>query len=379
MKYALAGAVSVAIVLVSPFMGQLQSFLRRSLTTRQYVLLFGAAFVVAVAAAIVIALRRIRTRRALRYGTLAAALAIGGGYMWAIRTPWPEVNAVERVHFVEYGLIALLFYRARLRQGSGAAGTGHDLGLFLEPLLLGFMVGTLDEWLQWFIPVRVGEAHDVFLNLVSLGCGLMFAAALEPPDNFSPTLRPQTRMQAGIVMAVVWLVFAGGFIGQVHLGGFVDVDANVRFRSHYTAERLDELQRDRTERWRTDPPRVLRRLSREDQYLDEGLWHVRARNREGGVMAWRENLILERFFAPVLDTPTYASPEGNRWSPEQRANLEAQIDPNAPLYVSAAEPYPIYTWSHSVFWTVVALVTIACLGTAFAGRRHRTSGARSSN
>ncbi|HWI19347.1 MAG TPA: VanZ family protein, partial [Vicinamibacterales bacterium] len=152
--------MSVAIVLVSPFMGQLQSFLRRSLTTRQYVLLFGAAFVVAVAAAIVIALRRIRTRRALRYGTLAAALAIGGGYMWAIRTPWPEVNAVERVHFVEYGLIALLFYRARLRQGSGAAGTGHDLGLFLEPLLLGFMVGTLDEWLQWFIPVRVGEAHD---------------------------------------------------------------------------------------------------------------------------------------------------------------------------------------------------------------------------
>ena len=38
--------------------------------------------------------------------------------------------------------------------------------------------------------------------------------------------------------------------------------------------------------------------------------------------AWRENLILERYFAPVLDTPTYASPQANRWPPEQRADLE---------------------------------------------------------
>ena len=377
MRFAVAGIVSTAIVLVSPFMGQLQSFLRRSLTTRQYVLLFGLAFVIAVGAAILIAVRRIRTRRAARYGTLAAALAIGGGYMWAVSTPYPEVNAVERVHFVEYGLIALLFYRARLRQGSGGAGPGHDLGLFLEPLLLGFMVGTLDEWLQWFIPVRVGEAHDVFLNLVSIGCGLMFAAALEPPDSFSWTLRARTLRQAGLVMAVVWLVFAG-FVSQVHLGGLVDVDATVRFRSHYTAAQLDELQRDRTERWRTEPPRVLRRLSQEDQYLDEGLWHVRARNREDGINAWRENLILERFFAPVLDTPTYASPDGNRWSAEQRANMEARIDPNAPPYVSGAEPYPIVTWSHSWFWSVVAAVTLACLAVSLLGGRQRSKAANSS-
>jgi VanZ like family len=369
MKFAFAGIVSTAIVLVSPFMGQLQSFLRRSLTTRQYVLFFGAAFLIAVGAAILIAVRRIRTNRAARYGTLAAALAIGGGYMWAIGTPYAEVNAVERVHFVEYGLIALLFYRAWRPAG--------DLSIVVLPLLVGFMVGTLDEWLQWFIPVRVGEAHDVFLNLVSIGCGLMFAIALEPPETFSLTLKPQTRTQAGIVMAAVWLVFAL-FIDQVHLGRNVDVDASVRFRSHYSAEQLDELQQDRTERWRTDPPRVLRRLSREDQYMDEGLWHVRARNGEGGISAWRENQILERFFAPVLDTATYASPQGNRWSPEQRANLEAQIDPNAPPYVSAAEPYPIVTWSHSLFWTVVAVVTLACLAVSLFGRRQRSTAASSS-
>lgn len=368
MKFALAGVVSTAIVLFSPFMGQLQSFLRRSLTTRQYVLLFGVSVVLAVGGAIVYAVTRIRERRAARYATLAAALAIGGAYLWAVGTPYPEVNAVERVHFVEYGLIAFLFYRARLRQVSGATGSGNDLSLLLFPLLLGFMVGTLDEWLQWFIPVRVGEAHDVFVNLVSIGCGLMFAIALQPPDTFSMTLRPQARPQAGIVMAVVWLVFAL-FVSQVHLGHNVDMDGGVRFRSHYTAERLDELQRDRTERWRNDPPRRLRRLSREDQYLDEGLWHVRMRNSADGVDAWRENMILERYYAPVLDTVTYASPNGNRWPAEQRANMAARVDANAPPYESGAEPYPIVTWSHRAFWLVVGSVTLACVATGMFGKR----------
>lgn len=368
MKFALAGIVSTAVILVSPFMGQLQSFLRRSLTTRQYVFLFSAGVVIAVAGALLYAVRNIRDHRAARYAAMAGALGAGSGYLWAIGTPWPEVNAVERVHFVEYGLIAWLFYRARLAQG--AAAGSHDLSLFLEPLLLGFMVGTLDEWLQWFIPVRVGEAHDVFLNLVSIGCGLIFSAALQPPEQFAWTLRPSTRVQTGVVTAFVWLVFAT-FVSQVHLGHMVTMDGGTSFRSHYTAEQLDTLQRDRAERWRSDPPTTLRRLSREDQYLDEGLWHVRSRNTVNGPDAWRENLILERFYAPVLDTPTYASPNGNRWTAEQRATLAATIHPHTPPYVSGAEPYPIVTWSRTVFWMVTLVVAAMCLATSMFVNRHR--------
>ena len=73
------------IVLGSPFMGQLQSFLRRSLSTRNYVLLFGVGVVVAVTAAIVLAVTRIRERRALRFGLMAIALLFGGTYMWWTR------------------------------------------------------------------------------------------------------------------------------------------------------------------------------------------------------------------------------------------------------------------------------------------------------
>ncbi len=83
-------------------------------------------------------------------------------------------NAVERVHFVEYGLVAFLFYRVLARQAG-------DASIVVLPLLASFTVGTFDEWLQWFIPVRVGEAHDVFLNLAAIVCGLLFALALQPP------------------------------------------------------------------------------------------------------------------------------------------------------------------------------------------------------
>ena len=52
-------------------------------------------------------------------------------------------------------------------------------------MLAAFTVGTFDEWLQWFIPFRVGEAHDVFINLAAIVCGLLFALALQPPATFS--------------------------------------------------------------------------------------------------------------------------------------------------------------------------------------------------
>jgi len=350
MSFLIACAASAAVVLVSPFMGQLQSFLRRSLSTRAYVLLFGVGVLAAVGAAILIAFVRIRERRAARFSLLVIALLFGGGYMWLNATPYAEVNAVERVHFVEYGLIAFLFYRAWRPAG--------DVSIIVLPLLTAFMVGTLDEWLQWFVPVRVGEAHDVFLNLASIACGLVFAIALQPPDSFSWRPHPNAQRQMGIVAAIVWLVFAG-FVSEVHLGYENTVDGIGRFRSHYTVDQLIELQQKRLDKWSASPPRVLRRLSQEDQYLDEGIWHVRKRNLASSVEAWHENLILERFFAPVIDTSTYASPSLNRWSIEQRRNMEASIaDLGFAPFVSTAEPYPIVVWPKRTYWIVVGLIAI---------------------
>lgn len=350
MNFVNAVLASAGIVLVSPFMGQLQSFLRRTLTTQQYVLLFGVGVLVAVAAAVVFAFVRIRERRLQRVALLGAAIAFGGGYLWINGTPYPEVNAVERVHVVEYGLIAFLFYRAWKHTG--------DVSMLVQPLLIAFMVGTCDEWLQWFIPVRVGEAHDVFMNLAAIVCGLLFALALQPPATLSWAPSPRSWRAIGVTAAIVWMVFAL-FVSQVHLGYENEVPGIGRFRSHYTIDQLIALQKDRLNTWNADAPLTLHRLSREDQYLDEGIWHIRGRNRSEPFDAWHENLILERYFAPVLDIPTYASPNPNRWPIEQRRNVEAAAAGDRPMFMSAAEPYPIVTWPHGPFWIVV--ITIAAL------------------
>jgi hypothetical protein len=369
MKFAFASIVSAAIVLVSPFMGQLQSFLRRSLSTRNYVLLFGVGVLVSIGLAILIAVTRIRERRAARFALLACALLVGGGYMWAVGTPYPEVNAVERVHFVEYGLVAFLFYRASLPSRSPGEGGAGDLSILVLPLLISFMVGTLDEWLQWFIPYRVGEAHDVFLNLAAIGCGLMFAFALAPPARMAWHVERGSARRMALTAAGVALVFAM-FVSQVHLGHAIDVDGIGRFLSHYSADELLALQKDRDSRWRTQPPIQIARLSKEDQYLDEALWHVRQRNSSEPPDAWRENLILERFFAPVLDLPTYASATGTRWPPEQRANVEAAIA-NAPAaaFVSAAPPYPLVAWPKTIYWASAIGIVLLVMALPFAVAR----------
>ena len=136
------------------------------------------------------------------------------------------------------------------------------------------------------------------------------------------------------------------FFLSVHVGHDVREAEIGAFRSRYTAAELSGLARDRAERWRAQPPRTQRRLSREDPYLTEGLWHVQQRNRalsDGDMSdAWRENRILEHFYTPMLDVSTYANPLGHRWSAEQRLDVEGQLNSAPRPEASDAYPYPLY-------------------------------------
>jgi len=293
-------------------------------------------------------------RRPLRYGALVTALVAGVVFARALRTGNSAIDVVEAFHFVEYGLLACLFYTAWLPLGDGS--------VVILPLLCGLLVGTLDEWVQWFVPFRVGEIRDVALNLVAAGCGLLFGIALQPPQHLTFRLRRDSIPRICGMLAVVTLVLAA-FFQSVHLGHDVRDGEIGTFRSRYTREELAAAGTVRLERWRRDPPLAPGRFSREDQYLSEALWHVRWRNeaeRAGDLStAWRENRIVEIFFAPVLDTPNYVSRSGFRWSPVQRANAAAQVRPDAAIDPRPAEPYPLYPWPRTTFWGVIALLIAA--------------------
>ena len=363
-KLAVAIAVSAAVVLSAPFLGQLRAYLR-SAFPGHFVTIVGASVALAMAGAFALALARIRHARAIRYAVIAASVGVAIAYTVVTQTGIPEVDVVERVHFIEYGAIAFLFYRAFRPLG--------DVAAFILPMLAGLIVGTFDEWLQWFIPNRVGEARDVFLNLIALGCGLAFGAALEPPPAFTFRLLPHSRRTVTIAGVAAVLVFAA-FVNAVHLGYFL-IDSELgAFKSHYSPEELQQLASDRLGRWRVNPPLVLKRLSREDQYLDEGLWHIRERNRrwEAGdyEVAFRENAILERYFAPVIDTKSYAAPESSRWPPEQKADARQRAKGGI-TFISEAEPYPIFATPRWQFWAAVLTFSAAML---LLGLRNKTGG-----
>jgi VanZ family protein len=359
-RFLLAIGASTALVLSAPFIGQIRSAILRAFPG-QFVAIMGIAVGVATCAALGAAVIRIRDRRLLRYGLIVLALVTAVTYSIRSQLGNPVSDAVERFHFVEYGVITFLFYRAWRPLDDG--------GVLTLPILAGLIVGTLEEWFQWFIPARIGEVRDVLLNGAAIVSGLLFSLAIDPPARWNLRVGRRSSIQIANLAIAGTVVFAC-FLNSVHLGYEIgDPEIGV-FRSIYSTADLESLSRDRAGRWTSAPPPIRPpRLSREDQYLSEGLLHVQARNlawEHDIATAWFENRILEKYFAPVLAI-------GHRWPPEQRADGERRflaLPAATRSFVSHAQgEFPIFTWSKSAFWAVVAAIVLAiALGRALVVR-----------
>lgn len=370
-RFAVAVLAAAALVLSAPFLGLFRYRLQRAFP-QHFIWIVAAIVAGGAAAAVAVALIRIRERRTLRYGLVVLAAAVAGVYAWLNAGENQDSNVVELLHFLQYGVVTLLFYRA-------VRGAG-DLSMLVLPMLAGLIVGTAEEGLQWFLPVRVGEIRDLYLNAAAMVCGLLFSVAVDPPPAFRASLRPGSASLIGRFAVAACLALAV-FLHVIHLGHDIRDDEAGVFESRYSADRLAALQDEKAREWRTDPPPLqVRRVSREDQYMTEGVQHVRWRNRkwdEGDVLAaWNENRILEKYFTPVLDTPSYISPTGHRWPDAQRADAEQRaIRQRAAaaagsVYVSEAFPYPIFAWPTHVFWAVAGgLIALIAYGAAEGERR----------
>jgi hypothetical protein len=297
-----------------------------------------AATALPIAVAVLLASARVRDRRRLRFAALA--LSIGGGTAYVALG---GLTATESFHFVEYGLLACLFYFALLPAGSGSG----DGSILVLPLLAGVATGVVDEWFQWFVPIRAGELRDILLDAAASLCGVLFAVSLSPPPQVTLSLHRRGRRRV-LVGAAATLVLLAGFAVTVHVGHEVrDPDIGT-FASRYTAVQLETLSHDRSSQWRTDPPVTIHRFGREDQFLSEGLWHIQRRNTAWEMndlaLAWRENLILEKYFAPVLDVATYASPAPQRWPAAQRAEAASRPGVDRDPVVDTEYRWPLYVF-----------------------------------
>jgi hypothetical protein len=320
--------LATLIVATAPFLGVLRAWVRLSFGLG-YLSWVSAGLAVAGLAALAWAILRIREHRALRYGALAMAAGLVALQVGSWSAGGREADVLERVHLLEYGLLAILFARAFRER--------HESRLLAVPVLLAVALASVaDELVQWLTPVRVGDGRDVLLNLWAGAIGLLFGLALSGPRGlFRPPAAATWRLAAGLGAVAV---LAGAlFFDLAHLGYEVhDPRAGV-FLSWHSPEKLVRAAADRARRWPVEGVPADRPLALEDRFRSEAGWHVNARNHAVTIgdlpLAWRENRILERWYGPFVDLP------GNHWPSAQKEAIREELRASRPV---ALAPSPRY-------------------------------------
>ncbi len=337
----LAVPVLLALWIVgsAPFLGRLQRWVQevdRSLLVIVPTILFWAA-------AAAFAVRVVRVAKRLpwtNYGVLAVGAVWAAVQATAMARGRPEESALERMHLVLYGLLALLLYRALLRRGRSAVAAAFAAAV------LASLVGVADEFVQWLVWLRVGDFHDCLLNASAAGCGAIFGAGLFGFDTRAPALAERRTIAA---LWAVLVISSFGLLDLTNLGHRI-VDAEMgRFRSHYSADRLERLNENRRERWAAKlPPMTLQPWHIEDHFQSEAAWHVQARNEAYDAGDWpaaaAEEAILNRYYPAALELRT---PEGRlryAFSPERVQRLQQEGAVPVPAYESPAGGNRIRIW-----------------------------------
>ena len=108
-RTAIACAAAAAVVLGSPVIGDLRNALLRTFP-RNYVAIISAGVVLGAVIVLAACLRAITEDRTRRVGLLVLAVALAGASFALLRSGNANVDAVEAFHFVEYGVLTLLFF-----------------------------------------------------------------------------------------------------------------------------------------------------------------------------------------------------------------------------------------------------------------------------
>jgi hypothetical protein len=372
-RLAPALAFSAVIVAAAPFLGQLRDLVLGRLPRGG--LLFGtAAFGILVAAALVVALLRVRRQGWARRAGFAACLAALWAQLAGFSTGIPHVDVVERVHVLEYGLAAILFYRA-FAPLPGAAPA-------LLAALAGTLVGIFDEWLQWLVASRVGEARDVGMNAAAAATGTLLAIVLFAPPGTGWRLGTRGLPAVASLAAVTTLAFAG-FFHCAHLGYEVrDESARLTFVSWHAPDELPAVAAAKDRRWQAGDTPTLDPWRRQDYFFVEGASHVAHRNasleRGDFRAAWAEQRLLERHYAPVLAQRGLGSGEPLDLAASAREELRrrAQRGVALPYASPALTGRIVVTPSKPLWWAAFGGLSGVLLGVAWRSRARSVSGPR---
>lgn len=347
---------------------------------------------------------------------------IGLAASWAIRRilgqlrrlPWPRIAVVilatavfiylafemmdtpaEAVHFVEYGVLGLLAFRA-------FAMRGRDPLVYLNAALACALVSTVDEALQWMTPGRYWDVRDLSHNALAAALMLVaIAGGFRPAYIRLPIARASARTAAALTAALAVLlgvcaantpVAAARWAERIPALAFLldnehamseygyryDEPDIGRFYSRFDAETVRAIDAARA----AEVGPILHHYAvvdsftnflrvytpARDPFAHEAMVRLNRRNHYFGVLpkyryepdwyafhvtvAWHENQILERYFSNTL------AAAGQYWTDELKEALAEHVQDRR--YTSPVSRHLIHRVSLRQVWLMIGVVLLGC-------------------
>lgn len=167
-------------------------------------------------------------------------LTVIGAYLESLKI-FP-IAAAEKVHFLQYGLLGLLLCKTL---------SFHLKDKMAYPLAVTgvYLIGLVDEGIQWDLPERVGEYRDIWLNLLAGALAVVVVWLVLRPKAFKTHARLRSLRPLGYTLAVA-LVLTGVFVQYVHGFGTAIFlpDSATEFVSVFSEHRLLALDRQHRQR-----------------------------------------------------------------------------------------------------------------------------------
>ena len=271
-------------------------------------------------------------------------------------------SPVEVTHFLEYGLLSILVFRALSHHIK-------DKSIYFSTAFIILIIGTFDEIIQWIVPGRVWNFKDVGLNLISGGLiQLAIWQVIGPKSISEKTTTKSLRIITSLISAcliflglcvsntpnrlykytkkIPWLTFLqkeetmSGF-------GYKYKDREIgAFYSRLSPRKLQKTDNKRGEKYALilnesidmDYKQFIREYSpTTDPFMHELRVHIFRRNRyfkngkkassidekkESYFSAYKENLILDKYFSRGIKNSVY------KWNDNKIEEIKTFINEN---------------------------------------------------
>ena len=163
--------------------------------------MFMHGVIICVSIMLCIAILKLRLKR--RIATAKHYLwLLGISGVFIVYTIQLRKNPEEAMHFVQYGLLAILVYRALTHRIA-------DNGIYIVAALITAAIGISDEAIQWLTPKRVWGLKDIWLDTMAAALALLaLAKGPEPAIISGPPTRATARIICRTALGVVLLLGA---------------------------------------------------------------------------------------------------------------------------------------------------------------------------